>query len=138
MGADHAGFELKEKIKAHLTKKGTEVRDLSPKPVAGDDYPLVAKQVAKKVVKMDGQAVLVCGSGLGMDIAANRVKGGRAVVVRNEKEAILSRQDDHANILVLGARLTPAKAALKIVDTWLATPFSKAARHERRVKELDA
>ena len=137
LGADHAGFELKEAIKAHLAEKGIDVRDLTPEKIQGDDYPPIAKEAAEEVVKTDGQAILVCGSGMGMDIAANRIEGARAVVVRDEEEAKLSRQDDHANILVLGGRVTPAEKAITITDTWLATPYSKAKRHERRVKELD-
>jgi len=137
LGADHAGFELKEAIKAHLTEKGMTVRDLTPEKIEGDDYPPIAKQAAEEIVKSDGQAILVCGSGMGMDIAANRIAGARAVVVRDEKEAKLSREDDHANILVLGGRMTPEEKAISITDTWLATPYSKAQRHERRVRELD-
>ena len=137
LGADHAGFELKEAIKAHLTGKGMEIRDLTPEKIEGDDYPPIAKHVAEEVVKSDGQAILVCGSGMGMDIAANRIAGARAAVVRDENEAKLSREDDHANILVFGGRITPAEKAIGITDTWLATPYSKAKRHERRVKELD-
>ena len=138
LGSDHAGFELKEAIKASLQKKKMPLEDLSPTLVPGDDYPPIAQAVAKKVAK-DKQAVgiLFCGSGLGMDIAANRVKGARATVVRNIKEAKLSRTDDHANILVLGGRLTEPAMAKLIVSAWLETPYSTAKRHERRVKELD-
>ena len=138
LGSDHAGFELKEAIKAYLQKKKIPLDDMSPKLVPGDDYPPIAHAVAKKVAKdKKAAAILFCGSGLGMDIAANRVRGARATVVRNIKEARLSRADDHANILVLGGRLTDAAMAKLIVTAWLETPYSTAKRHERRVKELD-
>jgi ribose 5-phosphate isomerase B len=138
LGSDHAGFKLKEILKRYLQKQGHPVRDLSPKLTAGDDYPLVAKRAAKVVAKdAHTQAILVCGTGLGMDIAANRTKGVRAVVVRNIKEAKLSREHNHSNILVLGEWLTPQAVAKKIVDVWLKTPYSTATRHVRRVRQLD-
>ena len=137
LGADHAGFELKEALKEHLTKKGMAVHDLSPEFVAGDDYPIVAKNTAKEVVATNQPAILICGSGHGMATAANRLRGARAAVIRSVAEAKYSRQHGHANILALGGSFTSAALAKKILDTWLATPYSKEARHVRRVKELD-
>lgn len=142
LGADHAGFALKQRLKAVLERRGFPVKDLTPKLKAGDDYPLVAKKLAKAVAtsykrQAPGFGVLVCGSGLGMDIAANRTKGVRAVVVRDVKEAKLSREHNHANVLVLGAWMTKPAMAERLLDTWLKAKPSDAARHLRRIKQLD-
>lgn len=138
LGADHAGFELKETLKKTLTKGGWEVEDLAPAFQEGDDYPLVAKQVAKRIIgDSTALGILVCGTGLGMDIAANRYKGVRATVVRTVEEAALSREHNHANVLILGGRVTGGAKAKAIVETWLKTPYSRAARHLRRVHLLD-
>ncbi len=136
LAADHAGFALKEALKQSLPNS-VEVHDLSPKLIEGDDYPAVAKLAAKAVLKYKAEALLVCGTGLGMDIAANRLKGIRAVVVRTPKEAKLSREHNHANILILGGRLTKKKEAEAITKAWLRTPFSTESRHVRRIKQLD-
>ncbi|MDP3794123.1 MAG: RpiB/LacA/LacB family sugar-phosphate isomerase [Candidatus Uhrbacteria bacterium] len=139
LAADHAGFALKEKIKMYLIKRGYNIRDLTPIFRAGDDYPPIAKHVARLISKhLNQQAILICGSGYGMDIAANRFKGVRAIVARTTQDAVMSRQDDHGNILVLGGRVTKPELAKKIVDTWLKTKPLNAARHLRRVKQLDA
>ena len=137
LGADHAGFALKETLKKHLTQLGWMVVDQSPVFIESDDYPPIAKLVAQDVCKMKTVGILVCGSGLGMDIAANRVKGARAVVLRTEADAKSSREHNHANIAIFGERITSAAKAKKILDTWLATPYSKEKRHIRRVKEID-
>jgi RpiB/LacA/LacB family sugar-phosphate isomerase len=142
LGADHAGFALKERLKTVLERRGYPVKDVSPKLVAGDDYPVAAKRVAKLVAqsakkKLPSFGVLVCGSGLGMDIAANRTKGVRAVVVRDAKEAKLSREHNQANVLVLGSWMTKPAMAERLLDTWLKTKPSDAARHLRRIKQLD-
>ncbi|MCR4256464.1 MAG: RpiB/LacA/LacB family sugar-phosphate isomerase, partial [Candidatus Uhrbacteria bacterium] len=136
LGADHAGFELKETIKADLWKRGYDPVDVSPTFVKGDDYPLAARKVAM-VVRKDASAfgVLVCGSGHGMDVAANRFRGVRAVVIRTEQDAKLSREHNHANVLVLGGWVTKPALAKKIVATFLKTKPSKAERHARRVKQ---
>ena len=138
LGADHGGFSLKEDIRAFLDKKGIAYIDHSPKLIPGDDYPPIARKVARHVLQDKTRlGILLCGSGLGMDIAANRLKGARAATVRSVKEAKLSRQDDAANILVLGGRLTSSPLAKRIVMAWLTTQPSRAERHQRRVKELD-
>lgn len=138
LGADHAGFPLKEEVRRFLEKKSISYTDHSPVLIPGDDYPAIAKQVAKEIVKDDSRlGILICGSGIGMDIAANRFKGARAATVRSVKEAKLSRQDDFANILVLGGHITPAPLAKRIITAWLNTDPSHAARHQRRVKALD-
>lgn len=137
IAADHAGFALKEKIKAKLGTK-REVLDLSPKLVKDDDYPLQAKKVALALQNdKNALGILICGSGHGMDIAANRFKGIRAIVARTAKDAKLSREHNHANIVVLGGRETKPALAQTIVDTFLKTKPSTATRHKRRVNELD-
>ncbi len=135
-GADHAGFRLKEHLKKDLTKSGWTVEDLTPTFVADDDYPAIGRKVAEAVVARDALGILVCGTGMGMDIAANRLRGARAVVIRTLREARLSREHNHANILVLGARLMSKKQAETIARVWLKTPYSKEKRHARRVKQL--
>ena len=142
LGADHAGYKLKEHLKTVLERRGYPVKDLTPKLKAGDDYPIVAKKLAKLIATSHKRqaphfGVLVCGSGLGMDIAANRTKGVRAVVVRDVKEAKLSREHNQANVLVLGAWMTKPALAERLLDTWLKTKPSDAARHLRRIKQLD-
>jgi len=136
LGADHAGFQLKESLKRHLINVGYIVDDVSPEYHDGDDYPAIAREVVKRVVKGD-RGILVCDSGAGMSIAANRFKGIRAVTCYSEFMARHARTDNDSNILCLGQKTTPASSAKKIVDIWLATPFSKAARHKRRIKQLD-
>lgn len=139
LGADHAGFKLKEQLKEALTKAKVQVCDLSPRLVEGDDYPLAAKKVTLAVLQEEKSlGVLVCGTGHGMDIAANRHKHVRAIVARSEEDAKLSREHNHANILVLGGRVTKPPLAKKIVMKFIKTKPSKTERHVRRVKQLDA
>lgn len=138
LGADHAGFALKEIVKKSLAAKGVMVMDLSPVLIKGDDYPLAARKVAMAILdNKDSLGVLFCGTGHGMDMAANRFRGIRATVARTDKDAKLSREHNHANILVLGGWDTKNAAANKIVNTFLKTKPSKDARHVRRVKQLD-
>ena len=139
LGADHAGYELKEILKKELSKMGAVINDFSPTYIAGDDYPPVAKQVAHLIANDPTQlGILICGTGLGMDIAANRIRGARAVVVRDTKDAVLSREHNHANILILGGRITPPSKAKAVLRAWLQATPSKAARHLRRIDQLDA
>jgi ribose 5-phosphate isomerase B len=138
LGADHAGYELKDKIRDHLRGKGIDVKDEGTGSAESVDYPDYAQVVAQDV--SDGRAqlgILVCGSGIGMAISANKVRGIRAANVNSENEARLSREHNNANVLALGARIVKEEDALKIVDAWLATPFS-GGRHERRVEKIAA
>lgn len=146
LGADHAGFDLKENLKKFLDKKKIKYEDLGAyKLNKNDDYPDFALKVAKKVSKEKGsRGILICGTGMGMDVAANKVKGIRAIPVWNEKLAKLSRSHNDANILSLsggkilkkvpGVGLSPKKAE-KIVSIWLKTPF-EGGRHRRRIKKI--
>jgi ribose 5-phosphate isomerase B len=136
IGADHAGFELKEKIKLHLASAGIEVQDEGTRSTESVDYPDFARKVGEDVAgKQADYGLLVCGSGIGMAIAANKVPGVRAANVTSEQEAQLSREHNDANVLALGARLLDENAAWKIVDKWLHTPFA-GGRHQRRVDKI--
>ncbi len=139
VGADHAGFELKQAVVSFLQERGFAVEDLSPALVPGDDYPVIAHQVAERIAKSEGNlwGVLLCGSGIGVSIEANRHPGVRAALVRSTEDARLARQDDHANVLELGGRVTQPAELPAILDTWINTAPSMDERHLRRVNELD-
>ena len=136
LGADHAGFQLKEKIKQHLMQKGIQVDDRGTNSTESVDYPDFARAVGEEVAaKQTDWGILVCGTGMGMAMAANKVPGVRAASVDTELEAQLSREHNHANVLALGARILDDNTALKIVDRWLDTPFG-GGRHDRRVAKI--
>lgn len=136
LGADHAGFTLKEKLKPRLKSLGYAVRDLTPMYMPGDDYPWIGRAVAKKTVKSGARGILVCGSGVGVAIAANRVKGARAVEGYSAGQVKHAREHNDANVLTLGGWKTSAPAAMKLIKTFLRTKASSAARHRRRIKQL--
>jgi ribose 5-phosphate isomerase B len=136
LGADHAGFALKQDLKAYLIERGHRVIDFGTHSTDSVDYPDFAALVARSVQEGDAvRGVLVCGSGIGMAIAANKVAGVRAAVAADAPTARLSRLHNDANVLALGARATPSTDAVEIVEAWLATPF-EGGRHARRVDKL--
>lgn len=136
LGADHAGFELKNRIKQHLQQRGIEIHDQGTNSPESVDYPDFARLVGHEVAQHHADlGVLVCGSGIGMAIAANKVEGIRAANVSSEYEAQMSREHNDANVLALGARILNPEQALGIVDKWLATQFA-GGRHERRVEKI--
>jgi ribose 5-phosphate isomerase B len=138
LGADHAGYELKDKIKEHLQQNGIGIQDEGTSSGESVDYPDYARAVAHDVSQ--GRAdlgILVCGSGIGMAITANKVDGIRAANVSTEYEAQMSREHNNANVLALGARIINTDEAFRIVDKWLATQFA-GGRHERRVEKITA
>lgn len=143
LGSDHAGYHLKEKVEVHLLKAGYKVEDVGNKVLdPSDDYPQFAFLAATQVLGStddDPRAILLCGGGQGMAIAANRIRGIRAVVIEDVTEARMSRNDNNANVLALPARVleNDEPKAFAIIDTWLTTPFSKAARHTRRLHEIE-
>jgi len=138
LGADHAGYELKETIKQWLQQQGHTVADAGTTSAESVDYPDFALKVGEEVAEgLCERGILVCGSGIGMAMAANKVAGVRAANVCNAIEAQLSREHNDANVLALGARLIDPAAALDIVKTWLDTPFS-GGRHQRRVDKMAA
>ena len=139
LGADHNGFAIKEYIQDYLEAKGYKVEDLgSVKLNPRDDYPDYAKAVAKKVQKSpDALGILFCGSGQGMCITANKFKGVRAALVWSAGVAKKSRHDDDSNIICLPAWTLNREQTRHIVNSWLATEFSKASRYKRRIRKID-
>ena len=136
MASDHAGFVLKEIIKNKLTKEKIKVIDLGPKTNMSVDYPDYAKKVARNVSsKKTNMGILVCGSGTGMAMSANKFRKIRAAVCYNSASTRLSRTHNNANILALGSRLTNKREALKLVNIFLSTKF-EGGRHLRRIKKI--
>ena len=136
LASDHAGFKLKEKIKKNLKKKKIKIIDLGPKTDNSVDYPDFAKKVARSVSsKKSNIGILVCGSGTGMAMSANKIKKIRAAVCYNKASTSLSRKHNNANILALGSRLTKKSTALKLVNIFLSTKF-EGGRHLKRVKKV--
>ena len=137
VGSDHAGFETKEKIKKYLEKKDISYEDLTPKFIDKDDYPDAAFAVSKKASKTkNSRGILVCGSGTGMEIAANKVKGIRAFAPYDLYTAKMSREDNDTNIIAFRGRGFPFRKIKKMFNIWIETPFSKAPRHVRRIKKI--
>ena len=136
IASDHAGFELKEEIKRYLIKNRKKVLDLGTTNNNSVDYPDFAHLLAKKMkTKKSNIGILVCGSGEGMIMAANRHKNIRAALCNNIKSAKLSRKHNNANVITLGSRLTKKEVALKCVNVFLKTPFD-GGRHLRRIKKI--
>ena len=136
ISSDHAGYELKEEIKSYLSKKNISFHDMGPFNDGRVDYPDYAHQVAKKVkLSKSNVGILVCGSGMGMNIAANRHKNIRAAQCFNLKSTKLSRLHNDANIITLGSRLLTKKLALNCVNTFLNTKF-EGGRHLKRIKKI--
>ena len=136
ISSDHAGLEVKEFIKDLAINSNISITDLGPFQEKSVDYPDYAKKVSRRVSNKKSQiGILVCGSGTGMAISANKTKGIRAAVGYNSKSTQLSRQHNNANILCLGSRLTKKKDIKKIVRTFLSTKF-EGGRHKRRVKKI--
>ena len=136
IASDHAGYKNKEIIKDFLVEKNVSIIDLGPPNENSVDYPDYAKKVSKRVKsKKSDIGILVCGSGTGMAISANKTKGIRAAVCYNEKSTRLSRQHNNANIIALGARLTKKSLSMKLVEIFLKTNF-EGGRHLKRVKKI--
>jgi ribose 5-phosphate isomerase B len=136
IGADHAGLELKNRLRDTLSAAGHEVRDVGTNSPESTDYPDYAAKVGRAVAAKDADlGILVCGSGVGVSIAANKIRGVRAALGYDEEEVKLTRQHNNANVLTLGARFTDAAKAQRLVDIFLETPF-EGGRHERRVHKV--
>lgn len=139
IGSDHGGFKLKETIKEYIEELGYKIEDIGTDSTKSVDYPIYAKKVAEEVSKdSNKQGILVCGTGLGMCMTANKFKGIRAALCYNESSAKLAKEHNNANILCLGEREFKEDLAKKITKTFLETPFSNEERHKRRIKEIDA
>lgn len=144
LGADHQGYHLKEEIEAYLAKRGYDVKDVGARELdPADDFPQFAQMAATKIIgedeRDDPRAILICGGGQGMAMAANRFRGIRACVAWDSDEAKMARNDNDSNVLCLPARVLQGdeKAWRDILETWLKTPFAGAARYRRRNEELD-
>lgn len=141
LGADHAGYELKNQLREHLHHAGHEVVDVGAKTLdEDDDYPKYAYLVASQLLGEEDDAalgLLVCGSGQGMSMAANRVNGVRAALAWDEASARAAREDDNANVLVLPARFVEPERATAMTDAWLAAQFEADPKYQRRLDELE-
>lgn len=136
IGSDHAGFELKERIKQFLRKRGEIVADYGTDSCESNDYPDYGKKVAKSVASgKDGLGILICGTGIGMSIVANKVSGVRAALVQDQFAAQMAREHTDANLLVLGARIVDFELAPKLVEIWLDSEF-QGDRHQRRIDKI--
>ena len=136
LASDHAGFQQKEKLKPLLNTLGVEFEDLGPSSEDSVDYPDYARKVAERVASGEAeQGLLVCGSGTGMAISANKVPGVRAAVAWSEEIAQLARQHNDANVLSIGARVTPEADIPKIVKAWFASTF-EGGRHASRIAKI--
>ncbi|MBN1613302.1 MAG: ribose 5-phosphate isomerase B [Deltaproteobacteria bacterium] len=136
VGSDHAGFVLKEAIKPSLFARGLTVIDAGTHDESPVDYPDIGAVVAERVVSGEfARGILICGSGVGMSIVANRYHGARAALCLDEETALLSRLHNDSNILVLAGRRTATERAWAILDVWLRTPFS-GERHESRLDKI--
>ncbi len=138
IGSDHAGFEMKEKLEAHLRELGHDVVDVGTHDDDSVDYPDLAEKVGTAVASGEAErGVLVCGSGIGVAIAANKIDGVRAANVYDPEMAKMSRLHNDANVVTMGGRYLPEETARAIIDTFLATAF-EGGRHQRRVDKITA
>lgn len=138
IGADHAGFAAKEEIKNVIKALGHQIQDVGTTSDQSVDYPDYAEKVARAVVSGEAErGVLLCGTGIGMAIAANKIPGIRAAVVTDEKSADLSRRHNDANVFSAGARVTPVVKIAEALKVWLQTPF-EGGRHQNRVNKIAA
>ena len=138
IGSDHGGFELKEQVIAFLKEKGLEVKDCGCYDTSSCDYPVYGKAVANAVA--DGsceKGIVICTTGIGISITANKIKGIRCALCADTLSASLTRQHNNANVLAIGAGIVGPNLALSIVETFLDTPFSGAERHQRRIDLIE-
>ena len=137
IGNDHSAVELREVISAHLREKGIEVEEVGTFSTESSNYPEWGEKVARKVVAKEADlGIAICGTGVGISIAANKVKGIRACVCSEPYSARMSRQHNNANVLCFGARVVDQDTAFAMVDTWLSTEFM-GDKHLRRINEIE-
>ncbi|UCG38914.1 MAG: ribose 5-phosphate isomerase B [bacterium] len=137
LAADHAGFDLKELIKQHVTERGILPLDLGTDSRRSVEYPDYARRVCEAILTGTvARGILICGTGLGMSMMANRYKGIRAALCHDHYTAAASRRHNDANVLVMGGRVLGTDLAREIVDTWLQTPF-EGGRHDKRIRQFD-
>ena len=137
VGSDHAGYALKQVVMKHLEERGEEFKDFGTYSEASCDYPDFAEAVSQAIIKGEAdKGILICGTGIGISIAANRHREIRAALCGDCFSAEATREHNDANVLAMGARVVADGLALKIVDTFLDTPFSNGANHIRRISKL--
>ncbi|MDR2726729.1 MAG: ribose 5-phosphate isomerase B [Deltaproteobacteria bacterium] len=136
IGSDHAGLDLKNALKTHLEARGFTIRDHGAHSPESTDYPLYAQGVCQAVFAENGRGILICGTGIGMSIAANRNRGIRAALCACEFHARACREHNNANILCLGSRITATGLAASILDIFLDTPFA-GGRHQGRIELIE-
>ncbi len=138
IGSDHGGFEMKEAVKKHLLERGFEVDDCGTYDLSSCDYPQFGKAVAKKVASGDAEkGVVVCTTGIGISITANKVKGIRCALCSEPLSAKMTRLHNDANVLALGGKMIGENLAMEIVDTFFDTPFSGEEKHSRRIAQIE-
>ena len=138
LGCDHGGYELMQEVIAYLDKNGFEYKNLGCNNTEATDYPIYAKKVARAIQSGEcDKGILICGTGIGISITANRFKGIRAALCGDCFSAEATRQHNDANILAMGGRVTGPGLAVKIVDTFLNTEFSNGERHVNRIRGID-
>jgi len=138
IGSDHAGLEMKKEVMALLDQRGLEYHDYGTYTPESTDYPIYAKMVGHAVASGEAEkGILICGTGIGVSIAANKIKGVRCALCHDVFSAQATRQHNDANVLAMGARVIGGGLALMIVETFLDTPFSNAERHIRRIQMLE-
>lgn len=138
LGSDAAGYGLKQEVIKHLEQEGIEYKDYGCFEESPCDYPVYAKAVANAIVRGEcEQGILICGTGIGISIAANKVRGIRAALCHDTFSAQATREHNDANILAMGARVIGPGLAIKIVDTFLHTEFSKVERHINRIRQIE-
>ena len=139
IGSDHVGYELKGKIIAHLKEKGIDVKDFGTNSTERTDYPIYGEAVANAVASKEfDKGILICGTGVGISLAANKVKGIRCALCTDVTMARLTREHNDANMLSMGQRTTGIETCKDIVHTFLNTPFSEGERHKGRVAKISA
>jgi ribose 5-phosphate isomerase B len=138
LAADHRGWELKNKLKDWLAAEGHQVTDLgAAEYIENDDYPDYAAALAKAVIgEPEARGIAVCGSGVGVAVAANKIPGIRAALIHDPQIAVAARQDDDINVLALGADFLTLDAVQEVIQAWLTTPFSGEERHRRRIDKI--
>ena len=138
IGADHRGFHLKEILKDFLSKQGYKYIDVGNDHIDdNDDYPDFVKLVAESILKHpEDKGIVICRSGVGVDIVANKFKGIRAALISNTQQAFLSRNDDDTNILALSSEFTSEEDAKRIIEIWTTTPFSDKEKDKRRIEKI--
>lgn len=136
LASDHAGYEMKEKIKDYLSKNNYELEDLGTDSKESVDYPKYAFELGNSIVGTNNLGILVCGTGIGMSIACNKVKGIRCAKISDELEAQLCKEHNNANVIALSSRLDE-ELVYKIITKYIETPFSNEERHIRRLKQIE-